>query len=101
MCAILNKREQIVEILNELFKTKRNIWTKQEIETAIMTCRGVDPRTLKNWFAYLWKLEFFEQPQNGKYVLNFARLEALEIRAPLENDPVQTRFVVIRGGKDE
>ena len=96
----MNKREQIVEVLNELFKTKRNHFTKQEIEKAIIVCRGLDPRTLKNWWAYLWRLEVFEQPTKGKYVLNFAVLEKLEIHAPLESDPQQTRFVIIRGDRE-
>jgi hypothetical protein len=41
-----------------------------------------------------------QQPSKGKYIINFARLERLEIKAPLESDPQQTRFVIIRGERE-
>lgn len=96
----MNKKEQVIEILRELFKQKRNHYTRSEIENAIITCRGVDPRTLKNWWNYLWRLEFFEQPSKNKYILNYTRLAELEMPTPLECDPQQTRFVLVRKGAE-
>lgn len=92
----MNKKPQVIEILKVLFNKKSNSYHKHEIENAIMLCRGVDPRTQKNWFNYLWKLGFFEQPAKDKFTLNYSRLAELEMPTPLECDPKQARFVIAR-----
>jgi hypothetical protein len=92
----MNRKEQVIEILKELFKKKANHYHKHEIETAIITCRGLDPRTLKNWWAYLWRLGFFEQPSKDKFILNYNRLAELEMPTPLECDPKQARFILVK-----
>lgn len=92
----MNKKEQVTEILKELFKKKSNHYHKTDIENAIITCRGLDPRTLKNWWNYLWRLGFFEQPSKDKYILNYNRLSELEMPTPLECDPKQARFILVK-----
>ena len=80
-CALdLNKKEQIVEILKNLLKRtdgKFQFW-KHDIEDAIIECRGCDKRTLRNWWNYLWRMDYFTQPKPGVFVLNVDKLLELE-----------------------
>ena len=65
-----------------------------------MECRGPDYRTIRNWWTYLWRLGFLEQPEAGKYVLVYSKLAELEMPTPMENDPKQAKFVIVRKGED-
>mgnify|MGYP001606334859 CR=1 len=76
----MNKKEQVVEILKTLLKRKDGkfeFW-KDNIEDAIMECRGCDRRTLHNWWNYLWRMGYFIQSRHGIYVLNVEKVVTLE-----------------------
>lgn len=94
------KEEAIKEILEKLMNSHSRSesfgkYSKEDIEKAIMQVRGVDPRTIKNWFTILWKLEFVLQPKPQLFQLNFGKIASLEIKIPPQIDPLQTRL----GGK--
>ena len=96
-CESVNKKPQVIEIINELFKTQKNYYYKNDVEKAIMICRGADARTRQNWWHYMWQLGFFQQPEQGKYVFDYARLAELELPLPLESDPKQAKLIFRRG----
>ena len=79
MCVQVNRREQVIEILKALLKTNQPTYWKTDIEKAIMESRGLDPRTIRNWFDYLWKMEYFIQSKIGVYQLNFEKIAELEL----------------------
>jgi hypothetical protein len=58
---------------------KLNNYTYDDIAKAIMICRGVDNRTINQWFNALWKLEYLLQPSLGVYSLNLEKIAELEI----------------------
>jgi hypothetical protein len=87
----VNRREQVTEILKTLLKTKQTSYTQIDIGKAIMECRGLDPRTIRNWFNYLWKLEYFVQPDKDLYQLNYEKVAELELDAVILN-PEQRRL---------
>jgi len=89
----MNRREQVIEILKALLKTKQTTYSKVDVGKAIMECRGLDPRTIRNWFNYLWKLEYFIQPDKGVYQLNYEKIAELELDAVIL-DPNQRRLYV-------
>lgn len=93
VCAV-NKREQIKEIIQTLLEsnTKIGYYSRSDIEKAITISRGLDPRTVKNWFSFLWKLEYFTQPEVGVYRLNLEKVAALEVPLPFQIDPKQKRL---------
>ena len=93
VCAV-NKREQIKEIIQTLLEsnTKIGYYNRGDIEKAITISRGLDPRTVKNWFSFLWKLEYFTQPEVGVYRLNLEKVAALEVPLPFQIDPKQKRL---------
>ena len=93
VCAV-NKREQIKEIIQTLLEsnTKIGYYSRSDIEKAITISRGLDPRTVKNWFSFLWKLEYFMQPEVGVYRLNLEKVAALEVQLPFQIDPKQKRL---------
>jgi hypothetical protein len=90
----VNKREQIKEIIQTLLESNKEIgyYSRGDIEKAITICRGLDPRTVKNWFIFLWKLEYFTQPEAGVYRLNLEKVTALEVPLPFQIDPKQKRL---------
>jgi len=77
----MNRDVAIREILERIIKQTNKLTdlSKNEIEKAIIFCRGVDPRTIQNWFNVLWKLEYLEQPTLGFYSLNLEKAIALDI----------------------
>ena len=93
VCAV-NKREQVKEILQTLLEGNKKLgcYSRGDIEKAITICRGLDPRTVKNWFSFLWKLEYFSQPEVGVYRLNLEKVAALEVPLPFQIDPKQKRL---------
>ena len=95
VCESMTKQEQIREIIVQLLAQNRDIgyYSKPDIERAIMTCRGCDLRTINNWFNYLWKLEYFIQPQLGIYHLNLNMIQTLELKPPIQIDPKQRKLL--------
>ena len=87
------KTEVIKEILQNLLETKKvGYYTKQDIEKAIMQSRGVDKRTIQNWFNMLWKLEYFVQPEPGIFNLNLEKIVDLEVKVSPQPDMKQKRL---------
>ena len=80
----LNKKEQVKAILKELLdRTQGKLqFGKDDLEKAIMSCRGCDKRTLKNWVEYLWKLEYINQPLPQYYEINIVKASELELEIP-------------------
>jgi len=75
-----NRIATLKEILQIILNQKgMGTFTRNDIDKAIMNTRGMDPRTLENWFNYLWKLEYIRQPDPGVYVLNFCEVSKLDI----------------------
>ena len=89
VCAVI-KREQIQTLLES--NTKIGYYSRSDIEKAITISRGLDPRTVKNWFSFLWKLEYFTQPEVGVYRLNLEKVASLEVPLPFQIDPKQKRL---------
>ena len=87
----MNKREQVIEILKVLLKSKQTTYSKEDVEKAIMECRGGDHRTLRNWFRYLWRMGYFLQPQKDMFQLNFEKVVELELDEVILN-PTQKRL---------
>ena len=75
----MNQKEKIKQILTTLTSKKINSYTYDDIAKAIMICRGVDNRTINQWFNALWKLEYLLQPSLGVYSLNLDKIAELEI----------------------
>jgi len=90
----MNKKEQVKEIIKALLDNCNHLgyYRKAEIEKAIMLCRGSDNRTIRNWFKFLWRLEYFIQPHPHVYQLNMERIVDLEISIPIQIDPKQRRL---------
>lgn len=74
----MNRKEQVKQILRSLLETGHGLYVKSDIEKAIMENRGVDPRTRRNWFEYLWRMEYLVQPKQGVYAVNFEKVPGLE-----------------------
>jgi hypothetical protein len=90
---IVVKTEIIKQILQNLLDIKKvGYYTRADIEKAIMLSRGVDKRTIQNWFDVLWKLEYFLQPQPGVFNLNLEKVVALEVKIPPQIDMKQKRL---------
>jgi hypothetical protein len=92
----MTKPEMVKQILQKLLDSNKSIgyYHKEEIEKAIMESRGVlDQRAINNWFAYLWKLDYFTQPKQGIYNLNLAKIQELELPLPFQIDPKQRRLL--------
>ena len=91
----MNRKEQTKEIIQKLLDTKKlGYFTKSDIEKAIMFCRGLDPRTIQNWFNFLWKFEYILQPEPNIYHLNIVKIGELEVKIPPQIDTKQTRLGV-------
>jgi len=87
------KTEVIKQILQNLLETKKfGYYTRVDIEKAIMQSRGVDKRTIQNWFDALWKLEYFLQPQPGIFNLNLEKVVGLEVKVSPQIDLKQKRL---------
>jgi hypothetical protein len=88
----LKREQQIREIVETLIKQGRRInsYSREEIDKAIITCRGVDKRTRKTWFNILWSFEYLLQPQPNLYSLNMVKLAELDVKPPLS--PKQTQL---------
>jgi hypothetical protein len=78
---LVSKKESITEIIQQILRTKQSTqFTKEDIELAIMKAQFViDRRSINNWFNVLWKLQYLEQPQPGKYCLNVTEVANLGI----------------------
>jgi hypothetical protein len=79
VCVQVNKKEQVKEILKTLLEMRQPAYTERDIEKAIMQHRGLDPRTLKNWFRYLWRMEYLIQQKKSLYQLNYDKVAELEL----------------------
>ena len=77
----MNRELAIKEILERILEERNKVTnlSKSEIEKAIILSRGVDSRTIRNWFNTLWKLEYLTQPKAGSYNLNLVKVSQLEI----------------------
>lgn len=78
------KKEWIRDILENILKSKETVgeYTRKDIEKAIILSRGMDKRTISNWFDTLWALEYFTQPKKGVYCLDFAKVAELDLKIP-------------------
>ena len=94
MCVPVNKENEVKEILSELMNQKKKVgcYSQKDIETAIMACRGSDGRTIRNWWRYLWRLDYFIQTQPDIYQMNLEKVVALEMPIPLHVDPKQRKL---------
>jgi len=83
----LNKRQQTRQVLANLLEaTKGNpSFRRQHLEKAIMQARGGDKRTVKNWWGYLWTLEYFSQPSPEAFRLNVNKIIELELEVKETN----------------
>jgi len=90
----MNKKEQAKQIICQLLNMKKvGYFSKDDIEKAIMFCRDIaDPRAIQNWFNYLWKFQYFLQPEPNIYHLNIAKISELEVKVPLQIDTKQKRL---------
>lgn len=50
-----------------------------------MQARGGDKRTVKNWWGYLWTLEYFSQPSPEAFRLNVNKIIELELEVKETN----------------
>ena len=84
----------VKEILSTLMTEAKSLdYDRNQVEKAIIKCRGIDPRTVKVWFNILWKFEYFTQPRKGLYRINLEKLSELELVVPSEIiDPKQRRL---------
>jgi len=97
----MKREETIRAILEKLISGNRQIgnrYSRDDIDKAIITVRGVDQRTRDNWFNVLWKLDYLLQPEKGWYSLNLSHLSELELKvAPprpfLKNQTKLRRFL--------
>lgn len=93
VCVNLVKKQVIKEILQNLINQNNRIgyYTKEQIEKAIMQCRGADPRTIQTWFKALFRLEYLIQPQPNVYNINIDKIVDLEIdnKIPIQVDRKQ------------
>lgn len=76
---VMNRKECIKEIIQTLLESnpKTDCYSRGDIEKAIMICRGLDHRTIKNWFGFLFRLEYFTQPKPGVFELNTEKVATL------------------------
>ena len=83
----MKREQQIREIVETLIKQGKriNCYSRNEVEKAIITCRGVDKRTIKTWFNILWSFEYLLQPELGQYSLNLQKLVELDVEPPLSH----------------
>jgi len=90
------KKEIIKEILENLINQNNRIgyYTKEQIEKAIIQCRGADPRTIQSWFNALWKLQYLIQPQPNVFNINIDKIVDLELehKIPIQIDKKQTKL---------
>jgi hypothetical protein len=85
----MNREIAIKEILERIIEQTNKLTnlSKTEIDKAIILSRGIDPRTITNWFNALWKLEYLTQPMPGSYSINLEKAIGLEI--PIERTHTQ------------
>jgi len=89
------KEEAIREILENLISSNQEtlgLYSKGQIEKAIIQVRGIDQRTIKNWFKTLWKLEYLVQPKPTVFQLNYQKIASLDVKLPPQIDPLQTKL---------
>ena len=80
----MNKETTICLILKRLIEQTNKLtdYSKADIDKAIIFCRGIDPRTVQNWFTVLWKFEYLLQPMPERYSLNLEKAASLAL--PIE-----------------
>jgi len=93
----MNRRkiETVKEILQRLITDKKKIgnFVQTEIEDAIIdTLDCVDKRTVQAWFSFLWRKEYFVSPAPHKFSINLEKVSQLEVKMPIEIDPLQKRL---------
>ena len=90
----MKKTNEVKEILSELMKQKKKVgcYSRKDIETAIMACRGSDARTIRNWWRYLWRLDYLVQTQPDIYTMNLDKIVELEMPIPIHVDPKQRKL---------
>ena len=81
----MNKETTIRLILKRLIEDSNKVTdlSRSEVDKAIIFCRGVDPRTVQNWFNVLWKFEYLVQPVPERYSLNLEKAASLDL--PIES----------------
>ena len=90
---LINKEEEIKQILSDLLATKKGYFSREDIEKSIIRCRGcIDKRTVGSWFTFLWKMEYFVQPQPHIYNLNLQKVADLELAPIKQIDKLQKRL---------
>ena len=77
-------REWLKELVETILKEgTRQGNSKSQIETIINKCRGMDKRTIQNWFNALWKLGYLIQSRSNLYFVDVTKACELEIVLPL------------------
>lgn len=90
----LKRKEQVKEILAQLLKKKSiGYYTRNDIDRAIIEVRGVDKRTLDNWFSVLFRLGYIEQKEPNVFHLVLEKVTELELSPPIQFDSKQQRLV--------
>lgn len=84
-----NRILAVKQIIQTLINTRGLQFTRGDIDKAVMENRGWDQRTMLNWFNYLWKMEYIQQPSPGIFQLNLNKITCLEVKLP----PNQTQLV--------
>lgn len=66
------------EIMRQLVKSGfTNQVSKNSLELAIMSVRGADPRTLKNWTKNLIRLEYLKRLNASVFQMNLVKVNGL------------------------
>jgi hypothetical protein len=77
---VLNKTH-LKEILSNLIETgKFQAYTKNDIEKAIMKARGIDRRTIINWFNAIFDLGYILPVGPNRYDLNIKLVSELDMK---------------------
>lgn len=85
------RSEYIKDILGYLIKEEGiREYSRRDIDKAIILSRGMDKRTIRNWFNTLWILGYFTQPRKGYYLLDIDKAVKLDVQVPIEGAHTQS-----------